>query len=546
MKKLFIIVLILFWAGNALATTQYYYLRTTGAGGNASDTGTWEVLPDSDGDAMSASNFNESGNWSATDNASKLDSDDVVYVKGSWGGGYDLHPVSGITIDLYEPGDYDPETMSHSIEPVFHSTIYVEVDNVTIQDGRFDFAARHIVVAGNHESKVRYNKVLRSYFNCSREYGWASVYWGFVCDSELGYNQFEGIPHSECQPEINPTAPTGKGFVINAGSRNKIYNNHVKGGWVGFYFSGSRTWDDDRFTVDYPSRDHYTADPDANYEDNEVSYNYVERRCQEGISYDVSGSPTITTNVSIVERDTIASISGTTVTLNNSGGEWTGVGNLYSGYYMTAIPNRDDTYGNHALIESHSANTFTLKSEISNLGVGDTVVIGMAFRHNWIHNNTFGDEGFAATSIVLEGMALENLVENNVLPRLDWTEGMGISITSLDGYVNAYGNITDTFASEPTAYNIVRNNTCGGIWNQTYDKGYGPSEGFITRNNAIYDNDVYTDDYYPRYVALTNANAYVYNSGSLNLGTNGSLRETDPTQHVVDYFYPRQAIIIIH
>ena len=416
----------------------------------------------------------------------------------------------------------------------FYSTINIEVDNVIVQDGRFDWADRAIVVGGKKGSKVRYNKILRSYFNCSRENGWASIFWGFVCDSEASYNRFVGIPQDECQSTLWATVPTGRGFVLVAGSRNKIHNNHVQGGWVGLYFPATRTWDYDVNTIDYPSSGSYTADPDANLEDNEIAYNYVENRCQEGISYDVSSEPKA---CSIVERDTVASIRGTTVTLDNSGGEWSGVGNLYSGYYMVAMPDRDNTYGNHALIESQSGNSFTLKSPISNLAVGDKVVIGMAFRHNWIHHNIFGEHGFGASSILLEGMALENLIENNTLPKKNWTEGNGIAVCSLDGYAKASNNVTKTYASEPTAYNIVRNNTCGGIWNNTYDKDYGPGEDFITRNNAIYNNNVYTDDYYPRYVSLHDAYGYVKNNivGIMSSGNSGNL-DKDPTIYVSDYF----------
>ena len=515
----------------ALATTQYYYLTTTGAGKNAGDTGSWDNVPNTEDNAMSAKNFNDPNNWSDTDSESKLDADDVVFVKGSWGWGYDLTVNKPIIIDFYESGDYDPINMDHSILPVYKSKIYIKSNDVTIRDGRFGLSPRAIIV--EELTKIQRLKILKNYFDVTMAGGWAAVYWGFVCDSEYMYNYVEGIPQSNCDSSIYGNNYGGRSIVINAGSRNKIMYNYIDGGFTGIYFPGARTWDSDPYTVDYPSYGKYTADPDVNYLDNEISYNHIERRCQEGISYDMTSN---NYSCSIIERDVVASINGKIVTLNNSGGEWTGKGNLYSGYYMVATPNRDDAFGNHALVEEQSENTFTLKNEIDNLKVGDTIVISMIFKNNWIHHNTFGKGGFNGSSILLMGTALENLIEHNTFPQVDWTEGMGIHVSSPDGYVKAFGSVTKTYASCPSAYNIVRNNICERIQNSAYNYGYGTTSDIFTRNNAFYDNTILKNQEYPRYLILNKANAYVNNSGKVSIDNGGSLRATDPTEYVAAYF----------
>lgn len=118
-KRILILIFLicLFLPFQAEATTQYYYLRTTGAGSNSGDTGTWVVVPTTGGNAMSASNFNDSGNWSATDDANKLDADDVVYVKGSWGGGYNLSSLILVNmLMLMMQGLYISESRYGSIQ----------------------------------------------------------------------------------------------------------------------------------------------------------------------------------------------------------------------------------------------------------------------------------------------------------------------------------------------------------------------------------------------------------------------------------------------
>lgn len=531
-KEMLFLILALFFNLQP-AEAETYYITPTGAGDHSGS---------SESNAMSADDFNNPDRWSMTDDPNKLDPDDIVYPKGRWdSASYNLVPVHGITIDLYEDGDYDPATMSQTMEPFFtYSKIIVQTDGVTVQDGRFnndDFTgAGKSIDASSCECKISNLVVKRNLFYTKSNYE-AAVDLGFVCDSEISHNYFyTKISSDICRDKTN----TGRSMFLYAGSRNKINHNYIEGGYTAIIFLHKTDFNGDGDS-DVPSAGHYTADPDYNYEDNEIGHNIINGRCEEGISYDVSSS---SAQITIIERDTVLSVDGETVTLDNNGGEgpggeWTGVGNRYSGYYMTAITDRDDTYGHHALIETQDDNVFTLAEPIENLQPGDVVVIGFAFRHNWIHDNTFQPTwyGFGDSSILLEGMALENLVENNYLPPKDATNGFGIKVSSLYQYTRASSSVTRTYASEPAAYNIVRNNTCGALVTLSWHKDYGPGDLFFTRNNAIIDNTMH-QVYYDRRVQLKWSTAYLSGNDAAppQIVLGSTVLESDPTTHVAEYF----------
>ena len=288
LKKMFFFFLCLIFTSPVFATTQYYYLRIKGSGGNSGDTGVWSVAPKTDANAMSVNNFNDARNWSTSDNSSKIDPDDIVYVKGSgWTSySYNLTPVYGVTLDFYEEGDYNHEIMSHTSEPFFKNCkINIATDNVTILDGRFNgewYGSQVSIDAGSMTTGIKISNltVKRCVFNAVPDY--PSIYLGFVCDSEISDNYFAANMTKPCQSK-------GRPITIHAGSRNKFNNNYINGGYTAIIFAHKRDWNEDG-VLDVPAYGSYTADPDFNFEDNEVAYNYIERRCEEGISYDVGSS----------------------------------------------------------------------------------------------------------------------------------------------------------------------------------------------------------------------------------------------------------------
>ena len=553
-KTSFLICLILFLSVSPIwATTQYYYLRATGAGSNSGDTGTWNVVPTSDGNAMSASNFNTSGNWSATENVNLLDPDDVVYVKGSgWTSSYNLTPVYGITIDGKESGDYDPDSESHTIDPVMYGYIDIDVDDVTVQDMRMSAYDNDIRIGIYNGSKVSGATIKRNFINLQVTATGSGIKVGFMVDSEISYNYIGDSSFSTSDCCYGLSCGTGtwrsRGISFAAGSRNKIIYNTIKGGKVAAWFNGAMSWDTNLYDIDYPSSGSYTIDPDVNYRDNEIAYNNIDGRCQEGISFDPNSDANA---FSTVERDTVSNVVGTTITLNNGGGEWTGAGNKWSGFYIFAIPDRDNTYGNHALITAQADNVLTVDSAITNLAIGDEIIIGQAVKNNWIHHNEWQANGFQGSSLLFEGNAVENLIEENIFPN-DWSEnpwrseGFGIAVKGLYGWIKSVYSETQAASTSCCAYNIVRNNTVERILVYNHDKKKYPSDTYslsILRNNAVYDNDFYVSVVNPRKMEIKHANVFVNNNtyignGDVNIiyDEYGGLRLTDPTGYVSDYF----------
>lgn len=528
--------------------TQTYYMSIDGAGNGKS-----KNTP------FSAEYFNDSSNWSSTDNEDKLDPGDIVQVIGTETWTTNLTIYQGITLDFYD-GDYDPMTMDHSLGPLFHATIVIKANGAVIREGRFDYASTAIKAAVvNHDwtpDRAKYENltVTKNYFRNQRletNMDMPSIWWGFVVDSEISHNYFQGGPHSECCFGLDCShAAIGRFLGIMAGARNTIHHNRIYGGAVGMYLPSISNYNgniDDY--PDYPTEtSEYTFDPDISMIGWQIAYNHLEHRCQEGISWDMPG---LGNQASLFESDTVQSVDGTTVTLNHSG--WLDLDendDRYSGLYMVSMAQRQNAFGQYALITDHSIDTFILQEPLENLADGDRVIIGTIVARNWVHHNTFGEGGFGNSTILLEGVMLENLVEYNTTSTKDWVEGYGAKISALDGYfINAY--ITQTLMHEPAAYNIMRRNTMEVLIDQIYKHPQHPdSENWHGWNNAIYENtilDQYLASHGNRHVSVFNTSCYV--SGNVNssggeaivriasdTGNYGEVLTSDPTIHVSDYF----------
>ncbi len=547
-KKIFLLILCLFSASSAFATTQYYYLSPTGAGSNSGDTGTWNTVPTTVANAMSASNFNDPGNWSTSDSASKLDPDDVVYPKGIWSSeAYNLTPVMGITLDFYENGDFDPVNGDKTIEPVFRNTrINAWVNNVKIYDGRFGYDGGdgryvaapytiHAAPTSPSHKKITGLEIKRNAFYGSFYVDSPSVYFGFVCDSEVVGNWFKSY-HANWDASV-PCYGRSRFFAMHAGSRNKINSNSIDGGFTGPILIHKRDWNVDG-KVDIPSSGAYAIDPDGNMENNEIAYNHIVRRCEEGITSDPGHEPEA---IPTVERDTVASISGNKLTLSHSG--WAAAGNRYSGFYMISVDDEDGSFGRHAMIRSQDNATFTFADNVSTLfpglDPGDYIIISLVLRHNWIHHNTYagsGYVGFATDAILFEGVTLENLIENNSMDAIAYSPGLSVTTRSLHSLNQSSGSITQTYGNTLSAFNIIRGNSCYGLIEMVYDKSAVHSGRtpwpFINRNNAYYNNTLSYG------LTLNNCHVYVSNNskGVVATGANVKILQSDPTVHVSQYF----------
>ena len=324
---------------------------------------------------------------------------------------------------------------------------------------------------------------------------WASVKIHFGHDCIIDGNVFN-----------NPTISGPRGISISAGKRNKITNNIINGGETCIAFIRSLDWADGA---------------DAHFEDNEIAYNTCNSFAEEGITHDTNSGAT---NTASREYDTVASINGNQVTLSHA--NWAGTSDKYIGYDMIAMPEDDDVFGNQGRITTHSNATFTLDAPISGLQVGDPVVIGLTFKRNWIHHNTFNYGLWGA--ILLEGMSFYNLIEDNTLIHTGahGKAKASISIRHLNNFTKASGSITETYAATPNAYNVIRNNTSWKIYDQYLNKGYAPSPRALYhgRNNSVYDNITATgiNLYYTHTYVNDNTLAVVNNVDSTEL-------ESDPT-----------------
>lgn len=142
MKKLFYIVLFLLFASTGWATN--YYVTQSGAG---SQNGT------SLANAWSVSAFNNSSNWSTTENASKIDPGDTVYFSGTFTD--EVKPAGSgtsgnyITLDGWEGGSYNATdgnrtnmtSLAKLVNEVSSTNVGMEIQGrsyLIIQDFHFD------------------------------------------------------------------------------------------------------------------------------------------------------------------------------------------------------------------------------------------------------------------------------------------------------------------------------------------------------------------------------------------------------------------------
>jgi len=517
-------------------TTQVYYLSLAGAGGNSGDDGAWNVVPTSAANAMSAANFNDGSNWSDSDDVEKMDAGDIVYVVGEdWPKGNDLTPLQGITLDFYEPGDFDPfDENNKNVSPAFSATIRVDVDNLSIIDGRFHgrwTGAANILT--NYNMKISGLKVLRNYFEIPDQPSSISI--NFVCDSEISYNWFWMDPQTqfefdECDASrdwmdgVNKNNHQGRSLRFKSGSRNRFTNNVFEGGYTAliaihkrvFYGLDAADYGDPYYDdhINLLPGDGYHIDPDHNMIGNEIAYNTVYRFCHEGISNDngASGSGDGDYGPVVVEWDVVTGVETNAagkmvVTLQHE--NWSNAANVdrFSGYYMVSMRDNDDGFGKSSLIKSHGTDKkFVLDEPLDNLAAGDHVSIGLVYKNNWVHHNTYraprdGDvySGFKASAMTCEGMALGNLYEHNVMNDSginQFNRNRGMNLLALWSYAVRPNSdeVTHSTASQPQAFNIFRNNTCFDVQHASFDKNF--QEKFPdrrdyecrSRNNAVYSN----------------------------------------------------------
>ncbi len=476
-KGALLIIFLLILTGYASA--ENHYVTQDGAG---------SMDGSSSGNAWRVSDFNDAANWNtaANTNDKKIGPGDTVYFSGTITS--DAIPKEGgtagnlITLDGLSSGDGDPlSSSSRALMATFNSAkISLNYDYIGIQD--FVFENNKESIDSNQAHKFKGLRITRNYIEIATTYQTA-ISVSFLNDCEISYN-YAYLPNMPSYPDCSGM---GRFVRIYGGSRNTISHNTIDGGMTAIIFLAGLNWGGLPGPISIPSSGSYTYDPDFNIMDNEVAYNNILNYCEEGISYDIAAQSNLET---IIDRDTVSSINGNQVTLSNPG--WSGAGYKWSGAYMISLAERNDAFGQDALIESQSDNIFTLASPLANLQVGDIVTIAFVFKHNWIHGNVIApnSNGFGHSSINLYGPALNNLIENNKLGYKS-SESRGIKLHGNTGFFVSDFGVTGTSGSAPAAFNIVRDNNLYYISDFVYDFNIAsPAYSYWDRNNAIYNNNL--------------------------------------------------------
>jgi len=490
--------------------------------------------------AWSVAQFNSSGIWNSLPEPDDrfIGPGDIVYFSGTITTWIDV-PGSGtcsnkITLDGWKDGTCTPISQTCTNSADFSGAgIEIEQDNIVITDFRFSQQALSISTGVN--GKVIGNKISNCFFDMP--YSWVSIRLGFICDSVIDGNYF--------YDSYRTGAPDDRrGFSFGAGSRNRIINNYIDGGKVGIGILFQYKWqqNDGVTWVDI------SGDVDANIQDNEIAYNTIAYRYEEGLSHDPFDSPT---GYPVVEWDYVSAVSSNIVTLSHA--NWSGTSNKWINFYMIAVSDRNDAFGNHTLITAQSGAQFTLASAISNLQVGDVVAISLLSRHNWIHHNTVDYDDWPTSAIVIEGPAIENLVEyNNILPVGSTCNPAGypnlLYNHGIAGDWNNPDSVTGTYGCNVNAYNIIRNNTAENVSDVVWYRDYGsPHYHFLARNNAVYNNTTgcgvwlqnaatYVNNNTPTYSDVYTYGVNAIPAKDVRACNNCSTRDDDPTGSVSSYF----------
>jgi len=175
-----------------------------------------------------------------------------------------------------------------------------------------------------------------------------------------------------------------------------------------------------------------------------VSGNNCSGFSEEGITFDILGSTAV--DVPCLDYDTIASVSGSTVTLSNR--TWPN----YVGYDVVFLSGA--LAGRTRSIVGQSGNGFVVDSAPTGAAPGDQVVIGATFKRNLVTGNTVTANNYSG--VLLYGMAFDNRIENNTVL------GGGIKVESVDNLIPANISATKTYGRAPCGYNTIKNNVVSG------------------------------------------------------------------------------------
>ena len=209
----------------------------------------------------------------------------------------------------------------------------------------------------------------------------------FVIDNNYWFSeQYTGTPPYDTK--------YGQNLAVHSAKRGRITNNKTYGGYTSMQMQAKR----------------------GTFEKIVVANNEFTYSSEEGFSMDMA--PDGGALNPLMEYDTVASSTETTVTLNNA--VFAAAGNTYGGsdFYMIFVDG--GLAGRYALIESENNNTFTLSGDdgldFRDVDAGDQIVISYVYRKNYIGYNT-AITNRSNGAFLQYGVCFENLIEGNTITK---------------------------------------------------------------------------------------------------------------------------------
>ena len=567
---------------------------------------------------MDAADFNTGGNWDTDDDL--IGPGDTVYFSGTFTS-TSLYPQgsgtigNSITFDGYEAGDCDAlgtscsnsavmsasnfsgSTKNYLIYKDFVFTNQAYVDCAVNDNPSCSFINSCSGESIDNTCKTTGITITNNRFETGGHSYGSAIAIGFVTDWAVTNNYYEGDGFCTIGQVWHYGSREHFIGIRPGGSRGRVVNNHV----IDSFNFNYTVLDVNRNSrvdsiLDFPSSGSYTKDPEANITGLEVAYNLYDGWCEEGISFDDpsgesqsdadctaldepydcctgDGTGTCTetsqpeSHWPAIESDTISTIDAGNnyIYLDNTGGEWTGLGNLYSGFYLVnATVGNEARYASISLIEAQSENRFTLaEGETSKFLAGDTITVSLIENKVWVHHNRMiVDEGaeYGWGPIWLEGGCFNGLIENNyVVPSPNWgceefadkeCISQLINQPVHGGYYNPLG-VTQTATHTANGYNLYRYNIFEGISSSNYY--LFTSDGWdFTYNSSYIDNMLWgTGDegnvlFIQKAYSYYSGNTYENNGDPITVTVHpvhgGGLQDADSTTGVPAAIYSQSHI----
>jgi len=276
-RLLFIILFIIFSSTQLYSATQSYFVTPTGnasdpdcsGGGAPSCSGAWDV-----------SDFNSSSNWSTSENANKIDPDDVVYFTGSFTDNIRLpdgyYGTSGthIVLDGYYAGDCDPVAdmeRPYGFHDGSNDASVLQDSYATWTDNVIGMYIKNVTDGSGCTITARTATTLTCTLGGGSENKWDA---GDLYALSVGGNDPSACPNAATIDVTRYNASSGHAITITDTDYMTIQDFNLKGSYTGIYVRPSTSSNNTGLTI----RRNYIHDMEGNCMSllTDDSYNYWE------------------------------------------------------------------------------------------------------------------------------------------------------------------------------------------------------------------------------------------------------------------------------